>query len=219
MWLSLAGRAEGLATRYSTTFSATENPLSEGGIWLNGQTHGVDWHDIQTASGRAYAAVFDTAPGGVQDSVAQLSRAFLACTSAHFSRGTVFVNAPGGDGNEIEAYCNLTIAAHSITGYECYLNMSGAHTLVRWNGAYNDYTPLASNNVSDFTPPASGDVIQINRDPITLQLQCWQNGILRTTATDLTWLGGNPGIGNNPYDNVHTTLGAIAWESWTGGNM
>ena len=37
---------------YSTTFPATEDPLSDGGQWIDGGTTGVDWHDVQT-SGQA----------------------------------------------------------------------------------------------------------------------------------------------------------------------
>jgi hypothetical protein len=111
----------------------------------------------------------------------------------------------------------MTIAAHSVTGYECYLNLSGAHTLVRWNGAYADFTPLATNNISNFTAPTNGDVIRIQRSGAVIG--CYQNGVLRTEWTDSTYTNGNPGIGNNPYDNVGTTLGANAWESWTGGNL
>ena len=33
---------------YTTNFSGAENPISEGGRWLNGQTDGLDWTDVRT---------------------------------------------------------------------------------------------------------------------------------------------------------------------------
>jgi len=45
---------------YATDFSRTENPISEGGQWLNGQTDGLDWTDVRTTPGFA----FGTEAGG-----------------------------------------------------------------------------------------------------------------------------------------------------------
>src|SRR5271157_2606883 len=39
---------------YITNFTRTENPISEGGIWLNGQTDGLDWTDVRTTPGFAF---------------------------------------------------------------------------------------------------------------------------------------------------------------------
>jgi len=39
---------------YITSFPLTENPISEGGKWINGLTTGLDWSDVRTVSGIAY---------------------------------------------------------------------------------------------------------------------------------------------------------------------
>src|SRR2546428_4389000 len=39
---------------YTTNFSRAENPISEGGRWLNGQTDGLDWTDVRTTPGFAF---------------------------------------------------------------------------------------------------------------------------------------------------------------------
>jgi hypothetical protein len=39
---------------YKTTFALTENPISEGGVWINGGTDGLDWVDVSTESGYAH---------------------------------------------------------------------------------------------------------------------------------------------------------------------
>ena len=42
---------------YRTDFSSTENPISEGGMWLNGRKDGVDWIDVVCAGGYAHGEV------------------------------------------------------------------------------------------------------------------------------------------------------------------
>lgn len=200
---------------YTTNFPAAEDPISQGGIWIGGATVGLDWLDMKTSINQAYANAFD--PDGVTDALAQLKRTYKAFAQNHYSEGTVFVTYGGGGPpsvtHEIEVFCNMTITAHSVTGYECYVNFFNNHTLVRWNGAHNDFTPLASNNVSSFTAPVEGDVIRIQRMSNGTTINCYQNGILRTTADDTTYLGGNPGIGNNPV--APATLNGIGWKLWT----
>ena len=43
-----------LVRSYSTDFEGDEEPISEGGIWLNGRTDGVDWADVVTGGGVAH---------------------------------------------------------------------------------------------------------------------------------------------------------------------
>jgi hypothetical protein len=45
---------------YSTTFSLTENTISEGGKWVNGQAVAASWNNARSVSGKAYAADFAT---------------------------------------------------------------------------------------------------------------------------------------------------------------
>src|SRR5438046_7973905 len=37
---------EAIAESYTTNFPLTENPISEGGNWINGLTNGIDWSDV-----------------------------------------------------------------------------------------------------------------------------------------------------------------------------
>lgn len=206
---------------YTTSFAGTENPISESGKWLTGATDGLDWTDIETVPGKAYASAFDGASGGVKDGIAQLKRSFRSYTSNQYSQGTVFSTYGGSDpgsAHELEVLCNLTVAAHSITGYESYVNCSGAaHALVRWNGAFGDYTALAAGNISSPTVPVEGDVNRIWRNGSLLSFS--QNGTLRTTATDTTYLSGNPGIGNNPVAGGSVAINGAGWKVWTGGSL
>ncbi len=42
---------------YRTSFQHDEDPISEGGIWVNGARDGIDWADVVVRNGVAYGAV------------------------------------------------------------------------------------------------------------------------------------------------------------------
>src|ERR1700704_5961227 len=42
-----------MAGSYQTDFPATENPISEGGRWINGGLLGLDWTNVSTTPGLA----------------------------------------------------------------------------------------------------------------------------------------------------------------------
>ena len=41
---------------YSTHFTTDEDPISDGGMWLNGRRDGIDWADVVVGGGVAYGA-------------------------------------------------------------------------------------------------------------------------------------------------------------------
>ena len=45
--------SEANAGTYTTNFPLTENPISEGGKWINGKTVGIDWANVSTTPGLA----------------------------------------------------------------------------------------------------------------------------------------------------------------------
>src|SRR5262245_2826006 len=51
-------RAEGASPvrSYTTNFETDEDPISEGGMWLNGRSDGVAWTDVFTKDGLALGA-------------------------------------------------------------------------------------------------------------------------------------------------------------------
>ena len=50
--------ARSITRSYATQFQAEEDPLSEeGGIWVQGRTHGIDWVDIKSTGGLAIGDV------------------------------------------------------------------------------------------------------------------------------------------------------------------
>src|SRR6201995_4773108 len=42
---------------YSTHFENNEDPISEGGMWLNGRADAIDWSDCISGNGVGYGAV------------------------------------------------------------------------------------------------------------------------------------------------------------------
>lgn len=216
MWVG-AQRSYPSAT-YSTSFPLTENPISEGGKWLTGLTDGLAWTDIQTTPAKCFASAFDAAPGGVQDGLANLKRSFLACASNQYSQGVIFrAGSYTPASHECEVLSNFTIGPNSATGYEAYFGIGNTHALVRWNGAFGDFTALASGNVNLPTEPADGDVIRIWRNGNTVF--CSQNGIIISSAVDTTFMGGNPGLGNNPASTGGAVLASYGLKSWTCGSL
>ncbi len=60
------------AGAYSTGFDRTENPIGEGGMWVqHGGVTGINWTSIQTANGLAFST--QTSFDGYDDSIALLS--------------------------------------------------------------------------------------------------------------------------------------------------
>jgi len=41
---------------YSTRFTTDEDPISDGGLWINGKREGIDWADVVVRNGVAYGA-------------------------------------------------------------------------------------------------------------------------------------------------------------------
>jgi hypothetical protein len=179
---------------YSTSFPATENPISESGNWVNGLAVGLDWQNMQTGSGNVYATA--TNPSNLDDNIA-----VLAGFAANHSIEAV-VHLAGGyaptDPHEIELILRGTITANSIKCYEILMDTAGSFQQVRWNGTIADITvnpPWTSVTGTGPGTVVDGDVIkaQISGDTITLfknGSQVWQG----TDATAGKITSGNPGV-------------------------
>jgi chitodextrinase len=175
-------------TSYSTTFGASENPISEGGRWINGQATGLDWHNVRTTPGKAFGA--DFAPG-YDDDIAHLNTSF---TPNQYAEATVY-RAPGyspGVNHEVELLLRFKITPHNARGYEVLWSHQGHIAIVRWNGPLGDYTPLLDN--VQIGPAVDGDVLRA--EIINGVVRVYRNGTLVATGPpDNTWIDGQPGIG------------------------
>jgi len=194
------------ADSYSTNFPTTENPISEGGRWVNGGATGLDWRDIQTANGFAQ----QVGPEGTyNDATAVLKGLFPA---DQFAQATIY--RPQVDPNyqqEFELRLRTTITAHSITGYE--ILFAAGLQIVRWNGPLGNFDYLTVNGNPNFGV-AHGDVVgaQMVGNTITV----FRNGVQVATATDSVFTSGAPGVGfagTNPSPTPSVLFGFSSFTS------
>lgn len=154
-------------------------------MWFN---TGQLWTKVRTANGLAFGT------NGARDSYDD-SYAYLSGFAPNQQGEAVVVVDPNltGDPHEVELLLRWADAAQIARGYECLFNFQGAVQIVRWNGAFGDFTVLPSNGPNYLGRNlVSGDVIKasIVGNTITAHI----NGVLMSLATDSTWADGQPGI-------------------------
>ena len=202
---------------YRTTFQRDETPISEGGLWVNARTDGIDWCDIVTKGGVAHgevtrmgvaeqraeqgnlnpSATESAAPvGDYDDPTAVLGGAW---GRNQFVKARVFSrNQTNRYFQEVEIRLRTTIEPHRCTGYEVFwrcLNTDEAYAeIVRWDGRIGAWKSLARR-----TGPAfgvrDGDVVEACI--VGNQIKGFINGVEVTSVTDDTYADGSPGIGFN----------------------
>lgn len=207
-----------ITTAYTTGFSTTQNPLSENGIWLNGHTDGLVWQDFKALSGVACAgAASSTLNPPFDDAVAIVKSSAIALAANQYIQGVVRRAGGYSPGNthELGLFVRGACTANNIRGYEAYLNHTGNHSVVRWNGPINDFTVLGGENISAVTTPADGDVVRLEATGTTINF--YQNGLLRTQVTDSTWTNGQSGL--QSYMIAGGTPESYGYDSITTGNL
>jgi hypothetical protein len=186
--LCLAISASANAQTYITTFPLTENPISEGGRWVNGAIIGLDWKNVATRPGLAMGTQVNSR--SYDDSTALLTGSWGPDQTVY---ATVYCTNPAdGLSEEVEIRLRSTISAHSNTGYEINFNCAttggGYSQVVRWNGALGDFTVLNRG-----PGVRSGDVVMANMVGNTITVQI--NGLQVMQVRDDAFTAGNPGMG------------------------
>jgi hypothetical protein len=192
---------------YSTEFSLTENPISEGGKWTNTISKTFN-APVSTQGGHA----FGLTSTGYNDSIAML-------TGTYGRDQTITATAYRGSGAsgpaEIELHLRMSMnaATQEIYSYEVdFLPSLAAVALVKWHGTQGTFTKIAEaplDGVADgdvFTAsaigPAQNTVFTITK-----------NGKTLLTYTDTAaFATGNPGIG---FDAGSPSYGAnLGWTNY-----
>jgi len=221
---------------YRTDFPSIENPISEGGMWLNGRKDGIDWIDVVSAGGYAHGEVSrmtvaerraeqgnledgdDAASptGDYDDPSAVLTGEWGANQHA---RATVFCRNPTEEYfQEVQFRLRAAITPHVCTGYEIFWRaLTGEHgyaEIVRWNGPIADWTSLARQ-----TGPAygvkHGDVVEAS--VVGNVIKGFINGVEVISVTDDVHTAGAPGIGFNFYvgnTNVDHGFSSFEVDTW-----
>jgi len=225
---------------YRTRFGQDENPISEGGIWLNGARDGIDWADVIVRNGVAYGAVTrmqaaerrieqgnldpeadpEAAPeGDYDDPTALLAGAW---GPRQHVTATVFSQNPTEEYfQEVEIRLRSTLTPHRCTGYEVFwrcLQTENAYAeIVRWNGKIGDFTSLRK-LIGPQYGVRDGDVVQAiisGRD-----IRGFVNGVEVISATDDAFDTGSPGIGfnffvgNTNVDHGFTSFAVDSYDSY-----
>ncbi len=197
--LQAASRSTAKHGTYTTNFPVTENPISEGGKWINGQKDGLDWTDVRTSPGLA----FGTEIGGTRpelqkydDSTALLTGTWGPNQTAQATVRRVNKDPVGNATREVELRLRSAISPHNATGYEvmfsCSKNGKAYTNIARWDGILGAWMFLQKNEGSQFGV-ANGDVIKASM--IGTVLTVYVNGVQIAQTTDYLFTSGNPGIG------------------------
>jgi hypothetical protein len=191
--VSVACSTNNPAPGYTTTFPATENPISEGGHWIN--TVSATWNAPVSTVGGSPGHAVGLNSTGFNDSIAMLTGSFTADQQV---TATAYRGGASGAA-EIELHLRMTMVPGSpdrVFTYEIDVVPSlRAITIARWNGPQGNFTNLNTGLISGIN---DGDVIDAtvtgpaSAAVITVKL----NGVTIVTATDTAGLAtGNPGIG------------------------
>jgi hypothetical protein len=201
---------------YFTTFSTDEEPISEGGLWINGRRDAIDWCDVLTRNGVAYGEVSrmnsaerraeqafggGSADAGVQEGDYDDPAAVLAGNWGRnqAARATVFCRNPTDDYfQEVEIRLRSSISAHNCDGYEVFWRCSKSDAayaeIVRWNGKIGAFTSLARRMGPD-CGVKHGDIVEATI--VGNVIRSFINGVEVLSATDDVFTSGGPGVGFN----------------------
>ena len=205
------------AATYTTTFPATENPISEGGKWVGGSTAGGSlWGNVQTTPGLAFGVSLPTQFG---DPTAILTGTWGPNQTV---QGTVQVTGPitGGCCREIELRLRNTISTNSISGYEAYCSILSSNPychIARWNGANGSYCNIETGSSSNYAH--NGDVLKATiTGTSTTVITLFRNGTQELVATD-TGQSCSPGGAGGPFTSGTPGIGFYDqtdnnWSDW-----
>lgn len=202
---------------YRTRFERDENPISEGGMWLNGKTDRIDWSDVITRDGHAYGAVTRMAvaerrveqsdlgaglsDGSLPEGDYDDPTAILAGEwgrNQHVRARVFSKNPTNRYFQEVEIRLRSSIAPHICTGYEVFWRRlktaEGYAEIVRWNGKVGDFTSLCKLIGPEYGVEDGDEVEAV----ITAgSIKGIVNGREMISVSDNVFKSGSPGIGFN----------------------
>jgi len=200
---------------YRTTFEGREDPISEGGIWVNGKTEGIDWADVVIEKGIAHGGKTKMSVAERRAEQGNLDASESAAPIGDYDDPTAVLTGNWGPNQhatgkvfsrnqtdryfqEVELRLRSTITPHSCTGYEVFWSCRKTDTayaeIVRWEGPLCSYESLARRQGPEFGVK-DGDVVEATI--VGNRITSYINGVEVLSATDDRWASGSPGIGFN----------------------
>jgi len=184
---------DAVAGTYTTAFPAAENPISEGGKWIDGAVVGLDWSNCASAGGMIQGRQNNGDGPNYNDSTALL-------TGTWGSNQTVTVKLHRGAVDEstwpeVEIRLRSALSAHSCTGYECLFSLRTTSdryiSIVRWDGAFGSFAGVA--NVSGLYNITNGSTLEASI--VGSNITLYVDGTVVLTGNDSTYSTGAPGVG------------------------
>lgn len=217
---------------YSTSFPTVENPLSEGGIWIDGGVVGgvvpgfpavLNWNSpLVQVAGQCVASVNSDTHGGVppssryDDSIAVLNKSF---TADQFAQATIYkaVGYTTAGGHEVELLLRSTISNGNTLQYEVLWGISGYIAVVKWTGAQGAYVAIFDPGGGSAPVPADGDVFRAEIQGSVIK--AYINGVEKTGGgiTDSSYTTGQPGMGFWPVDGADRTK--MGFKAYSAGSL
>jgi hypothetical protein len=197
---------------YSTRFPRDEDPISEGGVWLNGRADGIDWIDCITRNGVCFGAVSrmgvperrleqgdtdaEVPEGDYDDPTAVLAGEW---GRNQHGKAEVFCRKPTAEYyQEVQIRLRHTMLPNFCTGYEvfwrCLKTDEGYAEIVRWNGKVGDWTSL-ERLVGPQYGVQHGDLVEAT--VVGNVLTGFINGVEVISVSDDVIEKGAPGVGFN----------------------
>lgn len=230
----VAGISPVVSGDFTTSFPATENPISQSSIWLNGLADGLDWKNVATtnATDGISRAVGSQFVSGFDDPTAILKISFRTFHNDQFVQGTIYRQSgyiPTGTYHETELRLRSALSAHSCTGYEVLFALNDpavktdGYAIVRWNGVLGDFTTILNSDGGIVPVISDGDVFRVELRGSTMKV--FRNGSQLGSDVDVTvggslglFASGQPGIGMYPQT-PGGTVDAFGWRSFTAGDL
>jgi len=175
---------------YETRFLATENPISESNKWINGQSIGLDWANVQTKDGLAFST--ESGKGEYRDATAILAGVWKPDQAAQAVVHTVHQDSKLFE--EVELRLRTVVSPHRITGYEvnfrCTADGSQYVQIVRWNGPLGKFSYIANGKGPGLR---DGDIVKATI--VGSRIVAYINGRQVVEGKDDTFKSGSPGVG------------------------
>jgi hypothetical protein len=180
---------------YTTNFPLKEDPMSDGGRWIDGKAVGLDWGNISTTPG---LAIGHAGPKRFADATALLKGTWGPTQTAEavvFSKAVFHYP-------EVSLRLRSSMWAHHCDGYEISNSLKSDESayliIVRWNGGLADFTYLAQLHGKQYGV-TTGDVVKATI--VGNVITAYKNGVQLGQVTDNTYTSGNPGLGFNEGKN------------------
>ena len=184
---------------YTTNFALNENPISEGGNWINGQAAGIDWKDMRVFGGLVFGTQSGLGGPPYDDSTAVLAGPWGPDQTVQATVHTVNQQT-NPIFEEVEIRLRTTITPHDSRGYEIMwrVNHDGSqyHQIGGGLGPINQNIPAIVDLRSQdgYRGIYDGDVVKATI--IGNVIRSYINNVQIAQVTDNTFTSGSPGVGH-----------------------